>query len=134
MESGRTAVDLLTSRNEEDATSLGATINVHNNDRKNIDREITYEAINMVKEAPDFKKRKSTIVYNSQWHKGVVGIVASCFVEAFYKPTIVLTNFNGFVTGSAITLSCFDLYVSIDSCSDLLVHFGLLMSHACITI
>ncbi len=124
MESGRTAVDLLTSRNEEDATKIGATINVHNNDRKNIDREITYEAINMVKDAPDFKKKKSTLVYNSQWHKGVVGIVASRLVEAFYKPTIVLTNSNGFVTGSARSIAGFDLYEAIENCSDLLENFG----------
>lgn len=124
MESGRTAVDLLTSRNEEDATKIGATINVHNNDRKNIDREITYEAINMVKNASDFNKKKSTIVYNSQWHKGVVGIVASRLVEAFYKPTIVLTNSNGFVTGSARSIAGFDLYEAIEHCSDLLENFG----------
>ncbi len=124
MESGRTAVDLLTSRNEEDATKIGATINVHNNDRKNIDREITYQAINMVREATDFEQTKSTIVYNSQWHKGVVGIVASRLVEAFHKPTIVLTNSNGFITGSARSVPGFDLYEAIEKCSDLLENFG----------
>lgn len=124
MESGKTSVDLLTSGNEEDATKLGATINVHNNDRKNIDREITYEAINMVKTAPDFEKRKSTIVYNSQWHKGVVGIVASRLVEAYYRPTIVLTRSNGFVTGSARSIPGFDLYEAIEACADLLENFG----------
>lgn len=124
MESGRTAVDLLTSRNEEDATKLGATINVHNNDRKNVDREITYEALNMVRESVDFESRKSTIVYNSQWHKGVVGIVASRLVEAYYRPTIVLTNSNGFVTGSARSIPGFDLYEAIEMCSDLLENFG----------
>jgi single-stranded-DNA-specific exonuclease RecJ len=84
MESGRTSVDLLTSRSEDDAAKIGATINVHNNDRKNIDREITYEALKMVKNAADFESKKSTVVYNSQWHKGVVGIVASRLVEAYY--------------------------------------------------
>lgn len=124
MESGRTAVDLLTSRNEEDASKIGATINVHNNDRKNIDREITYEALNMVRDEPSFAKKKSTIVYNPSWHKGVVGIVASRLVEAYYKPTIVLTNSNGFITGSARSIPGFDLYEAIESCSELLENFG----------
>ena len=124
MESGRTAVDLLTSRNEEDATKIGATINVHNNDRKNIDREITYEALNMVRDEPSSNKKSSTIVYNPNWHKGVVGIVASRLVEAFYKPTIVLTNSNGFITGSARSIPGFDLYEAIEGCAELLENFG----------
>lgn len=124
MESGRMAVDLLTSRNDEDAIKIGATINVHNNDRKNIDREITIEAIRMAKEQPGFASKKSTIVYNPSWHKGVVGIVASRLVEAYYRPTIVLTNSNGFVTGSARSIAGFDLYEAIEKCSDLLENFG----------
>lgn len=124
MESGRTAVDLLTSRNDEDAIKIGATINVHNNDRKNIDREITIEAIKMACEQSDFENRKSTIVYNPSWHKGVVGIVASRLVEAYYRPTIVLTNSNGFVTGSARSIPGFDLYEAIEKCSGLLENFG----------
>ncbi len=124
MESGRMAVDLLTSRREEDALNIGKEINVHNNERKNVDREITVEAIEMVKQSPDFDTRKSTVVYNPQWHKGVVGIVASRLVEAYYKPTIVLTNSNGFVTGSARSIPGFDLYEAIESCSDLLENFG----------
>ena len=124
MESGRMAVDLLTSRREEDALNIGKEINVHNNELKNVDREITVEAIEMVKHSPDFEVRKSTVVYNPQWHKGVVGIVASRLVEAYYKPTIVLTNSNGFVTGSARSIPGFDLYEAIESCSDLLENFG----------
>lgn len=124
MESGRTAVDLLTSRNEADAAKIGATINAHNNERKNVDREITYEALRMVREEPGFDEKSSTVVYNSQWHKGVVGIVASRLVEAYYKPTIVLTNSNGFVTGSARSVPGFDLYEAIEECSDLLENFG----------
>ncbi len=124
MESGRTAVDLLTSGNYEDADKIGAAINVHNNDRKNIDRQITIDAIAMVKESPDHLKKSATVVYNPSWHKGVVGIVASRLVEAFYKPTIVLTKSNGFVTGSARSVSNFDLYAAVESCSDLLENFG----------
>ena len=124
MESGRMAVDLLTSRSDEDARKIGDEINVHNNERKNIDREITYEAIEIVRNSEDFGKLKSTVVYNPQWHKGVVGIVASRLVEAFFKPTIVLTKSNGFITGSARSIPGFDLYDAIESCSDLLENFG----------
>ena len=124
MESGRTAVDLLVSRNDEDARSKGEEINAHNNDRKSIDKEITREAIEMVRQSADFALRKSTIVYNPQWHKGVVGIVASRLVEAFYRPTIVLTQSNGFITGSARSIAGFDLYESIEACSEYLENFG----------
>ncbi|MBR5249877.1 MAG: single-stranded-DNA-specific exonuclease RecJ [Bacteroidales bacterium] len=124
MQSGRTAVDLLISRNDEEAKTIGNTINTHNNDRKNIDREITYEAVQMVKNSPGFAKKKSTIVFNPVWHKGVVGIVASRLVETYYRPTIVLTQSNGFITGSARSIPGFDLYDAIESCSDLLENFG----------
>lgn len=124
MESGRTAVDLLISRDDADAKEIGVAINIHNNDRKNIDREITVEAIDMVRNSPGFETKKSTIVYNPAWHKGVVGIVASRLVEAYFKPTIVLTQSNGFITGSARSIPGFDLYDAIESCSDLLENFG----------
>ncbi|MCF0164560.1 MAG: single-stranded-DNA-specific exonuclease RecJ [Bacteroidales bacterium] len=124
MEQGRTAVELLISRDDEDARKIGDEINSHNNERKSIDREITYEAIEMVRTAHDFNDRKSTIVYNPQWHKGVVGIVASRLVESFFRPTIVLTKSNGFITGSARSIPGFDLYDAIESCSDLLENFG----------
>ena len=98
--------------------------NDHNNDRKKIDREITEAALKMVREMPDFNERKSTIVYNPSWHKGVVGIVASRLVEAYYRPTIVMTKSNGFITGSARSIAGFDLYDAIESCADLLENFG----------
>lgn len=124
MESGRTAVDLLVSRNEEDAFKLGNTINVHNNDRKNIDREITIEAKEMVRNLPDFANKKATVVYNPSWHKGVVGIVASRLVEEYYRPTIVLTKSNNFITGSARSIPGFDLYEAVEACSEYLENFG----------
>lgn len=124
MESGRTAVDLLISKTDADAKSIGETINVHNNDRKSIDREITLEALAMAQSTPNFKNNKSTIVFNPRWHKGVVGIVASRLVEAFYKPTIVLTQSNGFVTGSARSIPGFDLYEAIEHCAEHLENFG----------
>ena len=136
MESGRTAVDMLTARDEEDAREIGAAINEHNNDRKKIDREITREAIEMVRNNPEYSGKKATIVYNPSWHKGVLGIVASRLVEAYYKPTIVMTksNGNGFITGSARSVAGFDLYASIESCADLLENFGGHMYAAGLTI
>jgi single-stranded-DNA-specific exonuclease len=78
----------------------------------------------MAQKSENFERRKSTIVYNPDWHKGVVGIVASRLVEEFYRPTIVLTRSNGFVTGSARSIPGFDLYEAVEACSDLLENFG----------
>ena len=124
MESGRLAVELLTSTDAATAMELGEKINDNNNERKNIDREITQEALEMVSEGRCLSSHNATIVYNPEWNKGVVGIVASRLVEAFYRPTVVLTKSNGFVTGSARSISGFDLYEAIESCSDLLENFG----------
>jgi single-stranded-DNA-specific exonuclease len=124
MESGKTAVDLLTAENEEQANQMGETINIHNNDRKSVDREITQAAIAMVEEQEILKTRKTIVLFNPSWHKGVVGIVASRLVESFYRPSIVLTQSNGFITGSARSIAGFDLYDAIESCSDLMETFG----------
>ena len=125
MESGRMAVELLTARDAETAIRIGTEINEHNNERKNIDRRITQEALEMVESGSCLSSGKATIVYNPQWHKGVVGIVASRLVEAYYKPTIVFTKSQeGLVTGSARSVHCFDLYGAIESCADLLENFG----------
>ena len=125
MESGRMAVELLTARDEATAIRIGSEINEHNNERKNIDRRITQEALEMVHSGNCLSSGNATIVYNPEWHKGVVGIVASRLVEAFYKPTIVFTKSQeGLVTGSARSVHGFDLYDAIESCSDLLENFG----------
>ena len=125
MESGRMAVELLTANDASEAVRIGTEINEHNNERKNIDRRITQEALEMVRSGNCLSSGNATIVYNPQWHKGVVGIVASRLVEAFYKPTIVFTQSQGgLVTGSARSVHGFDLYDAIESCSDLLENFG----------
>ena len=125
MESGRRAVELLVCDDDEVANRIGKEINEYNNERKSIDREITEEAKEMVRASADLAKSSSTVVYNPEWHRGVVGIVASRLVEAFYKPTIVLTSSqNGLITGSARSVAGFDLYEAIESCSDLLENFG----------
>jgi single-stranded-DNA-specific exonuclease len=122
MESGKTAVDLLIAEDEEIAAQMGLAINGHNDDRRNVDREITQEAIAMINGTG--MTRKSVVLFNPSWHKGVVGIVASRLVEAFYRPSIVLTESNGMITGSARSIPGFDLYEAIESCADLLETFG----------
>ena len=124
MESGRLAVELLTAENAHTAMSIGGKINDNNNERKSIDREITREALEMVQNGTCCSSQNAVIVYGKDWNKGVVGIVASRLVEAFYKPTFVLTRSNGFVTGSARSVRGFDLYDAISSCADLLENFG----------
>lgn len=124
METGRLAVELLTAADDETAVRIGEQINDNNNERKEIDREITQEALEMVENGACLASKNTTIVYNPSWNKGVVGIVASRLVEAYYKPTVVLTKSNGFVTGSARSVQGFDLYSAIESCADLLENFG----------
>jgi single-stranded-DNA-specific exonuclease len=122
MESGKQAVDLLISTNEEEALLLCDKLDVHNNDRRNIDKNITEEAILEITQQSEHKY--STVLFNPNWHKGVVGIVASRLIESYYRPTIVLTESNGFATGSARSVTGFDLYEAINDCSDLLESFG----------
>ena len=124
MESGRLAVELLKATDAMTAMRIGEKINENNNERKNIDREITQEALEMVQSGACLARENATIVYNPKWSKGVVGIVASRLVEAYYKPTVVLTKSNGFVTGSARSIAGFDLYEAIENCADLLENFG----------
>ena len=124
MESGRLSVELLTATENGQAMLIAEKINDSNNERKSVDREITQEALEMVREGRCLASQNAIIVYNPSWNKGVVGIVASRLVEAFYKPTVVLTKSNGFVTGSARSIAGFDLYSSIEQCADLLENFG----------
>ena len=124
MESGKKSVDLLVCENWKDAGVISQTINNFNLDRRNIDTEITRQAIEMIQGDEAMKLLNSTVLYNPDWHKGVIGIVASRLLDHFYKPTVILTKSNGLVTGSARSVSGFDLYQAIESCSDLLVNFG----------
>lgn len=134
MESGRTAVDLLTTGSDVKAKEIGETINTHNDERKFEDRRITQEAIEMASQMENFEELKSTVLYNPDWHKGVLGIVASRLVENFYKPAIVLCKSNNLITGSARSIPGFDLYEAIEYCSDLLENFGGHMYAAGLTI
>jgi single-stranded-DNA-specific exonuclease len=124
IESGNKAVELLVTDNPSQATVIGEIINEFNNTRKNIDTSITYEAINMVANDPKEREKSATVLFNPNWHKGVIGIVASRLIESYYRPTIILTESNGMVSGSARSIEGFDLYQAIDSCSELLENFG----------
>ena len=124
MDTGRLSVELLTATDTAEAMLVGEKINDSNNERKSIDREITQEALEMVQEGRCVVNNNAIVVYNPSWNKGVVGIVASRLVESFYKPTVVLTKSNGFVTGSARSVAGFDLYASIEQCADILENFG----------
>ncbi len=118
------AVELLVSRETEFAKNKSNTINNYNEDRKNLDKDITDDAINLIRNDESFGKRKSIVVFKPDWHKGVIGIVASRLTEEYYKPAVVLTESNGFASGSARSVSGFDLYKAIETCKDLLENFG----------
>ena len=118
------AVELLVSSDYLFVKEKSDTINEYNNDRKDLDKNITDEAIALIGADKRYLDRKSIVVHKPDWHKGVIGIVASRLSEEYYKPSIVLTNSNGFASGSARSVSGFDIYKAIDSCRDLLENFG----------
>jgi single-stranded-DNA-specific exonuclease len=124
IESGRNSVRLLICEDLEEALHLGEKIDNYNTERKNLDAMATQQAIEMIELDERLKTAKSTVIFNRDWHKGVIGIVASRLTEHYYRPTIVLTLSGELITGSARSVKDFDVYDAIDSCSDLLEHFG----------
>ena len=118
------AVELLVSSNPVFVKEKSDTINEYNNDRKDLDKNITDEAIALIASDERYATRRSIVVHKPDWHKGVIGIVASRLSEEYYKPSIVLTNSNGLASGSARSVPGFDIYKAIDSCRDLLETFG----------
>lgn len=124
IESGRLAVQLLTSGDAASAIHSGQSITLNNNERKELDTLITQQALEMIESNPALVQRKSTVLFNAEWHKGVIGIVASRLTEKYYRPTVILTESNGMATGSARSVKDFDVYEAICSCSDLLDQFG----------
>ncbi|MCL3781811.1 single-stranded-DNA-specific exonuclease RecJ [Prolixibacteraceae bacterium JC049] len=124
IEHGKKSVKILINEDQEKLSMLGDEINEYNEIRKTLDRDITQEALNMIEKNDELLKKKSTVLYNRDWHKGVVGIVASRVTESYYRPTVILTESNGLATGSARSVKDFDLYEAIGACSDLLESYG----------
>lgn len=124
IEHGKKSVEMLICDNEDDARKLGDEINSFNEIRKSLDRDITQEALDLISNNNELLEQSSTVLYNRDWHKGVVGIVASRVTDVFYRPTVILTESNGLATGSARSVKDFDLYEAIDYCSDLLESYG----------
>lgn len=118
------AVQLLIACHEDDAKEKGLLINERNQERKEYDVQITEEALSLIDNDEVLIGRKSTVVFNERWHKGVIGIVASRLTEKYYRPTVVLTRSNGHVAGSARSVLGYDLYEALCGCSDLLLQFG----------
>jgi len=123
IEHGSKAVELLISDMDE-ATAFSKKIDETNSQRRDIDVSITDEAFEMLELDPITPFKKSTVLFNPSWHKGVVGIVASRMIERHYKPTIILTESNGMATGSARSVKDFDVYTAIENCMHLLDQFG----------
>jgi single-stranded-DNA-specific exonuclease len=124
IESGSRAVDLLISDHADGTVLPSADINDNNTTRRDLDRSITQSALDMIAGDDAYTNRRSTVVYSPDWHKGVIGIVASRLIENYYRPTIVLTKSGDQVAGSARSVKGFDVYEAILSCSDLLIQFG----------
>jgi single-stranded-DNA-specific exonuclease len=118
------AVKLLLARSLQEAEMYSEDIDVQNTQRKDVDLKITEEALQLIEQDENNQARKTTVLYQSHWHKGVIGIVASRLTEKYYRPTIILTQANGHVAGSARSVLGFDLYEALHACSDLLDQFG----------
>ncbi len=125
MQSGKEAVDLLVARDVAEALEKGKAIDQYNQDRKELDKRITEEA-NAIIDArgSEESEKKSIVIYNKDWHRGIIGIVASRLTELYHKPAVVLTLTNGLATGSSRSVQGFDIYKAIDATRDILENFG----------
>ncbi len=124
IQKGKKAVDLLVCKKMGETHVLSLGINDNNTERRSLDTDITRQAMSLISKDPWLKTARCTVLYNPTWHKGVIGIVASRLIESHYRPTIILTESNGLITGSARSVKGFDVYNAIDACSELLEHFG----------
>ena len=124
MENGKESVDLLVEKDFSTALSQAKHINEYNEQRKDIDKQMTEEANIIVSKLENQRHQSSIVLYDENWKKGVIGIVASRLTEIYFSPTVVLTRDGEFATGSARSVMGFDVYAAIKSCRDLLVNFG----------
>ncbi len=124
IQNGKEAVDLLTEKDFSIALEKAGQINQYNETRKDLDKSMTDEANHIVEGLEGLDQRRSIVIYNENWHKGVIGIVASRLTEVYYRPAVVLTRTDDLATGSARSVSGFDVYKAIEHCRDLLENFG----------
>lgn len=124
IQNGKEAVELLTEKDFSTALEKASQINQYNETRKDLDKSMTEEANRIVDKLDGLANRRSIVIYNADWHKGVIGIVASRLTEIYYRPAVVLTRTDQLATGSARSVSGFDVYKAIEHCRDLLENFG----------
>ena len=124
MQNGKEAVELLVEKNYAAALAKAEQINLYNEARKDLDKQMTEEANRLVDSMTNIDNQRSIVIYNEEWHKGVIGIVASRLTEVYYRPAVVLTRSEDLATGSARSVSGFDVYKAVESCRDLLENFG----------
>ena len=124
IQTGKEAVDLLTEKDFSSALEKAGQINQYNETRKDLDKSMTEEANRIVEGLDGLPERRSIVIYNEDWHKGVIGIVASRLTEVFFRPAVVLTRTDEMATGSARSVAGFDVYKAIEHCRDLLENFG----------
>ncbi|MDH6303872.1 single-stranded-DNA-specific exonuclease [Parabacteroides sp. PF5-5] len=124
MMNGKEAVDLLLAKDTESAREKSENINQYNDERRELDKKITDEANAVIDTFSNMEDRKAIVVYEPSWHKGVIGIVASRLTEKYYRPAVVLTKSSELITGSARSITGFDIYKAIENCRDLLENFG----------
>ncbi len=120
----RSSVKLLIEEDFHQALTLSKTLNENNSERKDIDNDITKEAMDILETSEELRSRNSTVLYSEKWHKGVIGIVASRLIETYYKPTIIFSEVNGMLTGSARSIKDFDVHEAIGACGDLVIQYG----------
>lgn len=124
MQDARHAVKLLLGESKQEVNNQANVLHLHNTDRRQLDKDITEDAINQLLEDADFENKRAIVVYHESWHKGVIGIVASRLVDRFYKPTVVLTQSEGMLAGSARSVKDFSIYEALMDCADYLEQFG----------
>ena len=124
MQNGKEAVQLLVENDYSTALDQASHINLYNEARKDLDRKITEQATEQVSAMKGLEERRGIVIYNEEWHKGIIGIVASRVTEQYYRPAVVLTRSGDMATGSARSVTGFDVYKAVQSCADLLENFG----------
>ena len=124
IQNGKESVALLIEKDPEKAREMAEVINHYNEQRKDLDKVMTEQANQIVASIDERHEHKGIVIYNEEWHKGIIGIVASRLTEIYNRPSVVLTRDNDLATGSARSVAGFDIYKAIESCEDLLENFG----------